>query len=285
MCVLSDEPVQTLQLSFTKGASLAEAPALTDAVAMLYDGTKAVGEFKRGSDGIWRLEYAAIPGDTYRLEVQVPGYDLIYAEQMMPAEQAYVEVHYFCNLSDYVEPWSGWVTEKDPAGDHTFRSWPADEERPGYETFYLAKSASSIWICAMNYNEETASHEVAEYICTDAEADNINITDEVYQPLKKEVPNPYKLSEYHGGLAETFYNAHKMELYPTLAGKPLYESYLCIPKGRHVFSLSGSFEGIDYSKNRYYGSLVDVTFTGTRDEQDFCYQQRENPGLPWWLRW
>lgn len=268
VCVLSDDPVQTLQLSFTKGASLAEAPALTEAVAMLYDGTKAVGEFKRGSDGIWRLEYAAIPGHTYRLEVQVPGYDMIHAEQMMPAEQAYVKVHYFCNLSDYVEPWSGWVTEKDPAGDHTFRSWPADEERPGYETFYLAESASSIWICAMNYNEETASHEVAEYICTDAGADNINITDEVYQPLKKEVPNPYKLSEYHGDLAETFYNAHKMELYPTLAGKPLYKSYVCIPKGRHVFSLSGSFEGIDYSKNRYYGSLVDVTFTGTRDEQE-----------------
>lgn len=245
VCVLSDEPVQTLQLSFTKGASLAEAPALTDAVAMLYDGTKAVGEFKHGSDGIWRLEYAAIPGHTYRLEVQVPGYDLIYAEQMMPAEQAYVKVHYFCNLSGYVEPWSGWVTEKDPAGDHTFRSWPADEEQPGYETFYLSESASSIWICAMNYNEETASHEVAEYICTDAEADNINITDEVYHPLKKEVPNPYKLSEYHGDLAETFYNAHKMELYPTLAGKPLYKSYVCIPKGRHVFSLSGSFEGFN----------------------------------------
>ena len=77
VCVLSDDPVQTLQLSFTKGASLAEAPALTEAVAMLYDGTKAVGEFKRGSDGIWRLEYAAIPGHTYRLEVQVPGYDMI----------------------------------------------------------------------------------------------------------------------------------------------------------------------------------------------------------------
>ena len=245
VCVLSDEPVQTLQLSFTKGASLAEAPALTDAVAMLYDGTKAVGEFKHGSDGIWRLEYAAIPGHTYRLEVQVPGYDLIYAEQMMPAEQAYVKVHYFCNLSGYVEPWSGWVTENDPAGDWTYRRWPEDEEQPGYETFYLSESASPIWICAMNYNEETSCHEVAEYICTDAEADNINITDEVYHPLKKEVPNPYKLSEYHGDLAETFYNAHKMELYPTLAGKPLYKSYVCIPKGRHVFSLSGSFEGFN----------------------------------------
>ena len=269
MCVLSDDHVQTLQLSFTKGASLAAAPVLTDAVAMLYDGTKAVGEFKRGSDGIWRLEYAAIPGHTYRLEVQVPGYDLIYAEQMMPTEHPYVEVYYFCNLSGHVEPWSGWVTEKDAAGDWTFRSWPEDEEQPGYETFYLAESASPIWICAMNYNEETASHEVAEYICTDAQADKINLTDEVYEPLKKEVPNPFKFSGYDAGMAETFYSARQMELYPTLAGKPLYESYLCIPKGRHVFSLSGSFKGIDYSKKMSYGSLVDVvTFTQTRADQE-----------------
>ena len=269
VCVLSDDHVQTLQLSFTKGASLAEAPVLTDAVAVLYEQGNAVGEFKRGSDGIWRLEYAAIPGHTYRLEVQVPGYDMIYAEQMMPAEQAYVEVHYFCNLSGYVEPWSGWVTEKDPAGDHTYRSWPADEEQPGYETFYLAESASSIWICAMNYNEETASHEVAEYICTDAETEKINVTDEVYEPLKKEVPNPFKFSGYDAGMAETFYSACQMELYPTLAGKPLYKSYVCIPKGRHVFSLSGSFKGIDYSKKMSYGSLVDVvTYTETKGDQE-----------------
>ena len=269
VCVLSDDHVQTLQLSFTKGASLAEAPVLTDAVAVLYEQGNAVGEFKRGSDGIWRLEYAAVPGHTYRLEVQVPGYDMIYAEQMMPTEYPYVEVHYFCNLSGYVEPWSGWVTEKDPAGDHTYRSWPADEEQPGYETFYLAESASSIWICAMNYNEETASHEVAEYICTDAETEKINVTDEVYEPLKKEVPNPFKFSGYDAGMAETFYSACQMELYPTLAGKPLYKSYVCIPKGRHVFSLSGSFKGIDYSKKMSYGSLVDVvTYTETKGDQE-----------------
>ena len=269
VCVLSDDPVQTLQLSFTKGASLAAAPVLTDAVAVLYEQGNAVGEFNRGSDGIWRLEYAAIPGYTYRLEVQVPGYDLIYAEQMMPAEQAYVEVYYFCKLSGYVEPWSGWVTEKDAAGDWTFRSWPADEEQPGYETFYLAESASSIWICAMNYNEATASHEVAEYICTDVEAEKINVTDEVYEPLKKEVPNPFKFSGYDAGMAETFYSARQMELYPTLEGKPLYKSYVCIPKGRHVFSLSGSFKGIDYSKKMSYGSLVDVvTYTETKVDQE-----------------
>ena len=245
VCVLSDDHVQTLQLSFTKGGSLAEAPVLTDAVAVLYEQGNAVGEFKRGSDGIWRLEYAAIPGHTYRLEVQVPGYDLIYAEQMMPTEHPYVEIHYFCNLSGHVEPWSGWVTENDPSGDWTYRRWPEDEEQPGYETFYLSVSASPIWICAMNYNEETSCHEVAEYICTDAEADMVNITDEVYQPLKKEVPNPYKFNNAYPELAETFYSASQMELYPTLAGKPLYKSYVCIPKGRHVFSLSGSFEGFN----------------------------------------
>lgn len=276
VCVLSDDPVQTLQLSFTKGASLAEAPALTEAVAMLYDGTKAVGEFKRGSDGIWRLEYAAIPGHTYRLEVQVPGYDLIYAEQMMPTEQAYVEVHYFCNLSGHVEPWSGWVTENDPAGDWTYRRWPEDEEHPAYETCYQSRSNSSLWICAMNYNEETGSHEIAEYICTDADAYKINLTDKVYEPLKKDVPNPYKFNGYYPDLEETFYSAHQMELYPNLAGMPLYRSYLCIPKGQHVFSISGSFKGFHYHRKPNYGSVVNgAVHTDTRSEQE---EEMENNG-------
>ena len=36
-CIISDDPVQTLKLSFTKGASLSEAPLLTEAIATLYE--------------------------------------------------------------------------------------------------------------------------------------------------------------------------------------------------------------------------------------------------------
>lgn len=254
VCVLSDDPVQTLQLSFTKGASLTEAPVLTEAVATLYDEGKAVGEFKRESDGKWRLDHSAVPGHTYRLEVQVPGYDLIYAEQRMPDNPPNVEVCSFCNLSPYIEPWSGWIIETDPAGDWTYRSWPEDEEYPCSEFYYISRSASSLWVCAMNYNEETGCHEIAEYICTDAEAEKVNITDEVYEPLKKDEPNPYKYNNGYPELADTFYSAHQMELYPNLAGKPLYKSYVRIRKGLQVFSISGSFVGFKYSgKSSSYG--------------------------------
>ena len=90
-CIISDDPVQTLKLSFTKGASLSEAPPLTEAIATLYEVqelnqaeyiNRKMGDFEPQGDGVWTLEYAARTGYKYRLEVQVPGYDLIYAEDM-----------------------------------------------------------------------------------------------------------------------------------------------------------------------------------------------------------
>ena len=52
-CVLSDEPVQTLYLVYTKGASRTEAPELKDAEATLIDLTegKETGRFHRTADG------------------------------------------------------------------------------------------------------------------------------------------------------------------------------------------------------------------------------------------
>lgn len=46
-CIISDDPVQTLKLSFTKGASLSEAPPLTEAIATLYE----VQELNQAEDG------------------------------------------------------------------------------------------------------------------------------------------------------------------------------------------------------------------------------------------
>ena len=87
-CVLTDSSPQELRLSFTKGASLAEAPELTEATARLIDLTNnyPVGEFRRRDDGIWALDYAAEPCHNYRLEVEAPGYELIWAEQSMPVK-------------------------------------------------------------------------------------------------------------------------------------------------------------------------------------------------------
>lgn len=254
VCVLSDDPVQTLQLSLTKGASLAEVPELTEAVATLYDEGKVVGEFKRESDGKWRLDHAAVPGHTYRIEVQVPGYYLIHAEQQMPSEPAPIKSMTYTHFEEYIEPWSGWASGP-PSGVippewMPDRTWPEDEPYPMYETFYvLFDNSSPLWITAMNYNQESCSPEIADRICTDAVTGLDNTAgQEIYVPLQMDVPNPYKLQERDPGFKfeESFYSAHQMELYPVLTGKPLYKSFIRLPENKaQSFWISGNFTG-DY---------------------------------------
>ena len=85
-CVISNNPVQTLHLRYTKGASKTEYEVVTEADAVLYDLTAGseAGRFVKAEDGVWTLDYEAVDEHEYRLEVSVPGYDLITAEQQMP---------------------------------------------------------------------------------------------------------------------------------------------------------------------------------------------------------
>ena len=85
-CILSDDPLQTLYLTYTKGASREAAPDLPEATAVLTDLTegKEAGRFVRSADGSWTLAYGAIPEHRYRLDITIPGHDPIWAEQTMP---------------------------------------------------------------------------------------------------------------------------------------------------------------------------------------------------------
>ena len=62
-CILSDKAEQTLLLSFTKGASLEEAPPLTEAKVTLFerewerDDFHEVGHFKRIQGSEWTLPF------------------------------------------------------------------------------------------------------------------------------------------------------------------------------------------------------------------------------------
>ena len=87
-CVLKNSDVQELRLNFTKGASKDESEPPTDAVATLIDLTfkKEVGQFVRKEGDLWTLDYTPTPYHEYRLEVQVSGYELIYAEDTMPED-------------------------------------------------------------------------------------------------------------------------------------------------------------------------------------------------------
>ena len=145
-CILSDEPVQTLFLSYTKGASREAAPELTEAVATLTDLTEGreAGRFRRAADGSWQLSYAAVPAHEYRLDVTVPDHEPIRAEQTMP-ETAGVEV--------------GW------------HSWdPVEKDNNVGYIFRLSNPKNPVWFYGINYPTADSPGEQTEYLCTNSEA-------------------------------------------------------------------------------------------------------------------
>ena len=85
-CVISNTAPQTLHLRYTKGASKKDYEVVTEADAVLHGLTtgKEAGRFVKAEDGVWTLEYEAEDEHDYRLEVNVPGYETITAEQTMP---------------------------------------------------------------------------------------------------------------------------------------------------------------------------------------------------------
>ena len=265
-CLLTDDSEQTLRLSFTKGASISEAQPLTEARAALYAGEERIGEFTHRSGEEWTLAYAALPGRTYRLEVEVPGYERIWAEQTMPSPPQ-IQCIGYTHFADCIEPWSGWDYPWGKWEDidgliYSPRLWPRDEAFPDYETYYVLWSAERpVWIYAMSYNPATGKHEMAREICTDAVVDSCNVLDKVYDPPQQDVRNPWKFSADYGepGKEQGFYAAHRTELYPTLGGMSMHDRFLRVlpTEDIQVFALSGNFEGEFCRRqagNEYYGN-------------------------------
>lgn len=283
-CILTDDPEQTLQLSFTKGASQKEAPPITDATAVLFDGTERIGQFQHKQGNEWTLAYSAESGHKYRLEVEVPGHNRIWAEQTMPSPPR-IQCIGYTHFLDCIEPWSGWYC---PFGEwvdidglvYNPRFWPEDEAFPEYETYYVLWSAKSpVWIYAMNYNPETGKHEMAQEICTDAVVDSCNVLNKVYDPPQQDARNPWKFSAdyYEPEKEQGFYAAHRMELYPTLKGISLHDRFLRVlpAEGVQVFALSGHFEGEFCRRqagNEYYGYCpLTLSYLEDRDENVPAY--------------
>ncbi len=220
-CVLTNSSPQTLRLAFTKGASQAEASPLVSVEASLIDLSEGqvIGVFERGEDGVWTLDYAAVPEHNYRLEIDVPDYELIWAEQTMPA---LAELSCFSHIF------------------HIYDNTQYYHKYPMFcgTVFYASSLPNYTWIYGMNYNEETKCFEIADEICTDYEyVDNFNLTGEVYTPETSD-------TDYSG--FECY-----AELYPPLAGKSIHRRFLRLEKNDNaeekVFVISGNFQGPYYS--------------------------------------
>ena len=210
-CILTDDPVQTLYLTYTKGASRDQAPELPEATAVLTDLTegKEAGRFTRAADGTWQLSYAAIPEHRYRLDVSIPDHDPVWAEQTMPAASE-IEVH-----------WDWWRMNLP-------KSEPYRQTR-GY-VFSLDTLRSPVWFYGINYPDAESAGEMTELLCTDyPDVDGFNAVPSYYWPDDE--------SALWGCWFRT-------STYPELKDAQYHQDFLRFPVregGRTEFLVSGKF--------------------------------------------
>lgn len=206
---------------------------------VLLDDDGLVGHFERTQGSEWKLAYKAIPGKHYRLEVDVPGYDLITAEQTMPEVTKIRSLSLTPYLDNLWELGLHFPTPMDET--ETFIPNAEDfESLPlGTKCYYMLDLPNPVWIYAMNYDPETGRHRVAEEICTDCTfVSPFNKMGKTYvAPERTDIPNPYAKG------------SHIAKLAPGLEGRPIHRRYLRFPamdlseyKG-WWFRVSGSMQG------------------------------------------
>ena len=222
-CVISNTAPQTLHLRYTKGASKKDYEFVTEADAVLHDLTtgKEAGRFVKAEDGVWTLDYEAEDEHDYRLEINVPGYKTITAEQTMPVRPN-VCARRFCHIG---------------GGSLFVMHTHGEGENACYYNVYLNNS-TSLWIYAMNYNKETGRRELAEYICGSGMFSDITETDRVYSP---KVDTIYWTPPDAPHVAPLRCEAG---LYLDLRGRKMHRRYLHpLSKNGGTFIISGTFNG------------------------------------------
>lgn len=225
-CILSEAEQQTLYLSLTDGKTGIGPEALEGAVAKLTDLTESqpAGTFVRSPEGTWTLDYAALPEHSYQLEVEVPGYGTLRAEDTMPPA---VDVSYARGHFDR-------LNVKDPdyfliPGYHMDPSIILGPARGYYHwneipsVFYQSASLPvHLLVRGYVYDEQTGEHRLSEMMCTDSPGVlNGNLNGEIYS---------YKNTG--------FWN-------PSLEGFSCHRRYLRIEKETAIqqeyFTISGDF--------------------------------------------
>ena len=180
-----------------------------------------MGSFERQDDGTWALGYAAVPEHSYRLEIDIPGQEPIWAEQTMPTDCLVIST--FMNIFS--------------SSTHVLSLYGS--------CFFFNFTTEIAWIRALNYNPDTGTREYAEYICTDApNVSDFNLAGATYDP-------PVSDTDVWGHKRTAY-------LYPNLRGAPLHRRYLRIElplkfdsggESAHAIHIAGSMTGKYYHKD------------------------------------
>lgn len=278
-CVLTQDSIQILQLNYTKGASQTEAPRVGEVTAVLTDLTENLeaGRFTRKSESDWQLEYAAIPGHNYRLEVTVPGQETVWAEQAMPKEPRWgFGAGLRFNKTDVdIGRWLNWDIKRLTS----YVSW-VDGITFGEVTaegiFYHIVFSCPVWVYAEKYDAELEKFVPVKNLCTDYPyVDNFNLTGKVRPGAG--VPNIVNNPDLWIGTQLDFY----------LTGYSMHRDFLRFPKREDwarqledpnsvpYFAIDGDFTVVSSSSN--WWELNRVFFDALSDDYDryLCeaYQQ------------
>ncbi len=165
-CIMTEGPVQTLKIVLAKGDLMESAPIEEEVKATLLNVTyrMEVGQFERQDDSTWTIEYTPRQRNSYRLEIRIPGHDLIWAELLMPFESFYYGIaeSRMAKVSSVYRLFDEWdspfSSSAGPNGDYVAEGF----------LYYITEFYYPIWIRGLNYNPETGARETADWICTDA---------------------------------------------------------------------------------------------------------------------
>ena len=252
-CVLKVDSVQELRLSYTKNPTMAEAPRVTEATAVLMDMTEGreAGRFVRVSDSLWRLGYSAIPTHSYRLEVTVPGKEPVWAEQTMPEEPP-VETLHVSRKESLTIPW---LADIDTLHYLSYSgAWYEDSVTITYKgvegDFYRFHSPShNIWAYAKCIDHSTKQLRYGN-LCTDySYVDDINLTTKKRSSINtKPVMQP---------LGDGWAHIQESYQYENL----LHRDFLRFPKAetglQSYFNIDIETDYKSYYKSLYFAALSD----------------------------
>lgn len=248
-CIMSNDTIQKLYLNFTKGSSRQEAEPLTEAIATLIDLTdeKPIGEFKKSTGNLWTLDYSPVSDHHYRIEVQVPGYDMIWAEDTMPQR---------ADISSYTTHFKQ-IDERDYNLDSLHPDTYAYFFNGTYFIFGSDRSGP-IWVYGLDIDEPhlddplSGIGPIASEIYTDIPtADNFNVKN------KKYIPEVLLHLDYAGDNEIIGVNVLN---YPDLAGSLTHDRFLRIDGGKahEPFLITCNF------KHWYDEVYPQIRHTGTR---------------------
>ena len=177
-CILRNEFPQTLRLFLTSGTSGIEPQALRRSLATLTDlaDPSTAMVFEWTGDEVLTLYYAALPGHSYRLEVEVPGYGIVRAEDTLPDA---FEINYLFS------PGGIKLSKSDSSYFYHHVGNPKGEQymTPFGGVFFQTSSLPEhVIIQAYAYDIETDDHIMSETIFSDCPGtDERNLDGSVYQ--------------------------------------------------------------------------------------------------------